>query len=245
MPALRRSPERIQHDFYTKTSERYDEMHVDPDDEHYTALSFISALIEGFGYDSVLDVGAGTGRGVRRFIDRHPAIEVRGVEPVRAMIQQAERGNGVPEGCIVESAGDPLPFGEGTFDAVCELGVLHHVADPNAIVREMTRVARKAVFLSDENRFAHGGRVHRAAKYGLFRLGLWPMAYRLATGGHAYHLTEGDGGVAYSYSVYDSLPILNGWADRTFLVPTGTVRSGWFHPLFGAHHVLLCALRDD
>jgi SAM-dependent methyltransferase len=243
--ALRRSPEQIQHEFYTATSDRYDEMHVDPGDEHYTALSFISALVDGFGYASVLDVGAGTGRGVRHFTERHPNVDVRGVEPVRAMIDQAERRNQVPAGRIVESMGDRLPFAENSFDAVCEFGVLHHVADPNAIVREMTRVARRAVFLSDENRFARGGGFSRVAKYGLYRLGLWPTAYRLATRGLSYRLTPGDGGVAYSYSVYDSLPLLHDWADRVFLVPTGPARAGWFHPLFGAHHVLLCAVNDD
>ena len=238
------SPERLQHDFYSATAGRYDEMHVAADDEHFTALSFISALIEGYGYGSVLDVGAGTGRGVAHFIAHHRDLEVRGVEPVPAMIEQAEQRNGVPRGRIVEAGGDHLPFGSQSFDAVCELGVLHHVADPNSIVAEMARVAKRAVFLSDENRFANGRGVRRAVKYGLYRAGLWPLAYRLATGGRPYHLNPGDGGVAYSYSVYDSLPILNEWADRVFLVPTAPAQAGWFHPLFGARNVLLCALRD-
>jgi SAM-dependent methyltransferase len=239
------TPDQIQHDFYAATSERYDEMHAAPNDEHYTALAYISALIEGFGWRSVLDVGAGTGRGVRHFIDRHPGLDVRGVEPVRAMIEQAERGNGVPAGVIDEGRGDPLPFADDAFDVVCELGVLHHVADPNTVVAEMTRVARRAVFLSDTNRFAKGGFLHRAAKYGLYRLGLWQAVYRLATRGRGYHLNPEDGGVAYTYSVYDSLALLNEWADRVFLVPTAPVRAGWFHPLFSAHTVLLCAVRDD
>jgi ubiquinone/menaquinone biosynthesis C-methylase UbiE len=234
----------VQHAFYTATAERYDEMHVADGDEHYTALSLISALVDGFRYRSVLDVGAGTGRGVAHFIDRHDGLEVRGVEPVRAMIDEAERRHRIPTGCIVEASGDPLPFGDGSFDAVCELGVLHHVADPNAIVAEMTRVARRAVFLSDENRFANGDRLRRAVKYGLYRLGLWPLVYRLATGGRRYHSNPGDGGVAYSYSVYDSLALLGEWADRVFLVPTVPAAPGWFHPLFGARNVLLCALRD-
>lgn len=238
------SPDRIQHDFYTATSGSYDAEHVVPGDEHYVALSFISALIDGYGYSSVLDVGAGTGRGVKHFLDNHPAVDVRGVEPVRAMIDQAELGNQVPHGRITEGSGTKLAFPDGSFDAVCELGVLHHVADPAAIVREMTRVARRAVFLSDNNRFAGGGPLHRSAKYALFRLGLWPAVYRLATRGRGYHLTDGDGGVAYSYSVYDSLETLNEWADRVLLVPTASVSASWFHPLFSAPNVLLCALRD-
>ncbi len=238
------SPQQIQHDFYTATADRYDEMHVAPNDEHHTALSLISALIDGLAYGSVLDVGAGTGRGVAHFIGSHDDLEVRGVEPVRAMIDQAEQRHAVPAGRIVEASGDRLPFANGSFDAVCELGVLHHVADPNSIVAEMARVARRAVFLSDENRFANGGGLKRAVKYGLYRAGLWPLAHRLATGGRPYHLNPGDGGVAYSYSVYDSLAMLNEWADRVFLIPTVPAGTGWFHPLFGARNLLLCALRD-
>lgn len=238
------SPEQIQHDFYTATAERYDEAMVRNADEHYKALDFISALIDGFGYRSVLDVGSGTGRGVKHFLERHDDLEVRGVEPVRAMIDQAERVQRVPPGCIIEARGNPLPFADDAFDVVCELGVLHHVADPAAIVSEMARVARRAVFLSDENRFAKGGSLHRAAKYGLYRIGLWPLAYLVAQRGKAYHASSEDGGVVYSYSVYDSIRFLNGWADRTFMVPTVQARTTWFHPLFGATNVLLCALRD-
>jgi ubiquinone/menaquinone biosynthesis C-methylase UbiE len=242
---LRKSPEQIQHEFYTATSDRYDEMHVDAGDEHSTALTFISGLIDGFGYRSVLDVGAGTGRGVRHLIDRHPGVQVRGIEPVRAMIDQAERRNGIPAGCIEQGPGGQLPFADNEFDAVCELGVLHHVGDPDSIVREMARVARRAVFLSDENRFGRGRPSARAAKFALRASGLWPFAYRLATRGRSYRLTEGDGGVAYSYSVYDSLAVLQDWADRVFVVPTEPAAAGWMHPMFTAHHVLMCALRDE
>jgi ubiquinone/menaquinone biosynthesis C-methylase UbiE len=239
------SAEQLQHEFYTATAERYDDVMVGEGDPHHVALDLISALIDGFGFRSVLDVGTGTGRGMKHFIDRNPGIDVRGVEPVHAMIDQAER-NGVPSGLIVEGRGNALPFEDDSFDVVCELGILHHVGDPDEIVREMTRVARRAVFLSDENRFAAGGGFHRAAKYVLYRLRLWFLAYRLANRGRIYHLSEGEqsDGLIYSYSVYDSLPVLNEWADRTFLVPTLPARATWFHPLFGSTNVLLCALRD-
>jgi SAM-dependent methyltransferase len=197
------------------------------------------------GCASVLDVGAGTGRGVKYLVDHHPEIEVRGVEPVRAMIDHAEGAEGVPAGSIIEARGETLPFADDSFDAVCELGILHHVSDPEAIVREMTRVARRAVFLSDENRFARGGRLSRAAKFALYRLGLWGGLTWARTRGRGYVLSEGDGGVAYSYSVYDSLPTLEGWAGRVFLVPTVPSRIGWFHPLFGATHILVCALKES
>lgn len=219
------------------------EMDATPRDAHDHAFSVISPLIDGFGYGSALDVGVGAGRGVMHLIDRHPDIEVRGVEPVQVKYALAQRRKDIPEGCIVKCAGAPLPFGDDTFDSVCGMGVLRHFAEPDTIVREMTRVARSAVFLSDLNRFAHGGRLQRAAKYVLYRLGLWQLVYRLANGGRTYPVAEGS--PAYSYSLYDSLPALDEWADRIFLVPTVPSRAGWFHPLFGADHLLLCGLRDD
>jgi ubiquinone/menaquinone biosynthesis C-methylase UbiE len=241
---MRVAPEELQHRFYTNTAAAYHADFVRPDDEHYRALTIISALIDGFGYRSVLDVGAGTGRGVKHLVDHHSQLDVVGVEPVQAMIDYAERSVGIPPGSIVVGRGQELPFPDASLDAVCELGILHHVADPNVIVEEMTRVARRAVLLSDENRFARGRPLARAAKYAIYRLGLWPVVCKLRTRGRGYVLSEGDGGVAYSYSVYDSLPALQSWADRIFLVPTVPARAGWFHPLFSATHILVCALRD-
>jgi SAM-dependent methyltransferase len=238
----RTSPEQLQHDFYTATATSYDAEFAREGDPHFVALELISALIHGFDYQSVLDVGAGTGRGVRFLAERHEELEVRGVEPVRAMIEQAERVSGVAPGSIVEASGEALPFEDDSFDAVCELGILHHVADPTPIVQEMTRVARRAIFLSDDNRFAHGAGAWRAVKFALHRLGLWQSVYRLATGGRGYHLSSD--GIAYSYSVYDSLELVNEWADRSFLVPTNPARTTWFHPLFSAPNILCCGLRD-
>src|SRR3954452_7969022 len=77
------SPEELQHAFYSATADRDDEEMAREGDEPFVALAFISALIDGYGYENVLDVGAGTGRGVHHFLSRHDGIEVRGVETVR------------------------------------------------------------------------------------------------------------------------------------------------------------------
>jgi SAM-dependent methyltransferase len=240
---VRRTAERLQHDYYTATAEEYYKGWMDDLGAHHQALTLISALIDGFGYRSVLDVGAGTGRGTKHFLEAHANVYVRGVEPVRAMIEQAEDVGGVPRGCIIEGRGQALPFENYSFDVVCEFGVLHHVRDPEAIVTEMMRVARCAVFLSDANRFAVGRRPAQAARYGIYRSGLWTVFNWLRTGGRGYRQVEGDG-IVYSYSVYDTLPVIESWSERIFMVPTDPCRVGWFHPLFGSVNVLVCALRD-
>jgi SAM-dependent methyltransferase len=138
-----------------------------------------------------------------------------------------------------------LPFSDASFDVVCEFATLHHAANPNAVVKEMLRVARKAVFISDSNRFWQGPWVARLLKLFLCRSKLWGLYTFLRTRGKGYRITEGDG-LAYSYSVYDSYDLIARWADRIILIPAsaGEKSASWFHPLLNSSGVLVCALRE-
>lgn len=42
--------------------------------------------------------------------------------------------------CFVRGVGEHIPFSDGSFDAVLALWSLNHVAEPQAVVREMARV---------------------------------------------------------------------------------------------------------
>jgi predicted TPR repeat methyltransferase len=75
-------------------------MHNDSEDhEHNLALQYIEMISNEFGVQSFLDVGAGTGMGIRFLQDR--GKEVRGIEPMAAMIEKAE-ANGVPKGLLLQ-----------------------------------------------------------------------------------------------------------------------------------------------
>jgi SAM-dependent methyltransferase len=146
--------------------------------------------------------------------------DVRGIEPVAAMIERAE-SNGVPKGLLLQGSGYELPFEDGSFDAVFECGVLHHVAEPGRMVAEMIRVAKRAIFLSDSNRFGQGGQAARLLKIALRKCGLWRAARFAQTRGKMYTFSEGDG-LAYSYSVFDSYDQLAAGTQRIWLLPIGT-----------------------
>jgi len=237
------NPETVQRAYYERTASSYDAMHTScEDDEHYAALKFINIIADTFNFKTFLDVGAGTGRGVRFLADRGRAV--RGVEPVKALIEQAENRD-VRHSLIVQGNGYSLPFEDDSFDAVFECGVLHHVAEPSRVVHEMTRVARMAVFLSDSNRFGQGRYAARLLKLFLCKIQLWHAARFIQTGGKMWTVSEGDG-LAYSYSVYDSYDQLAEWADTIWVVPTkaGSPGTSWLNPLITAPHVLLCALKD-
>lgn len=234
---------RKQQQYYEATAADYQQMHVAEGDEHYKALSYVATIAPLWGISSFLDVGSGTGRAVEFLHDQ--GYEVRGIEPVNALIQQALRRRPSIGQMIQCGQGESLPFADGSFDAVCEFGVLHHVRRPDLVIREMLRVARTAVFISDANRFGQGALPERLLKLSLFKLGLWPAANFLKTGGKVYSYSEGDG-LFYSYSVYDSLVQIASWANELCIIPTLTPRDhgSWWQPLLTAHQVLLCGFKQ-
>jgi ubiquinone/menaquinone biosynthesis C-methylase UbiE len=210
-----------------------------------TSNKFVHSVLRMINARSVLDVGTATGRGLRDLKEAMPDGFVCGVEPVAALLEQAAKNGHAASGSLVRGSGAALPFADGSFDAVCEFAVLHHVPDPNAIVKEMLRVARKAVLISDSNRFGQGSRAARLIKLGLYKSKLWGAYNYLRTSGKGYQITEGDG-LAYSYSVYDSFHLLSQWADSIILYSgVDKAKPTWAHPLLNSGAAFVCALKES
>jgi SAM-dependent methyltransferase len=93
----------------------------------------------------VLEVGCGSGVVVRDLATLvGPRGEVVGVDPSRGMVDAARalaRAHALRGRMRWRVAsGASLPFASGRFDAALAITVLLHVADPEAVVREMARV---------------------------------------------------------------------------------------------------------
>jgi len=234
----------MQRRYYEDTAARYNSMHAHEGATDPNILPFVVAFLRLLDIRSVLDVGSGTGLGLRQIKESLPGMFVCGTEPVAALAEQAvQNGHALPLP-IVRAAGETLPFPDASFDAVCEFAMLHHVPNPNAVVKEMLRVAKKAVFITDSNRFGQGPLLLRVVKLFLYKMGLWGAFDFLRTHGKRYQVSEGDG-IFYSYSVYDSYELVARWADRVFLFPSTPCRSStWFHPLLSAPSIILIAFRD-
>ncbi len=228
----------LQASYYAATAAQYDTVHGE---ELGPAHDYAVSLLKLRNCKTVLDVGAGTGNAIKLF--HHSGFDVRGIEPVAELIEVAFTKGVAPE-TIIQGEGQQLPFEDNSFDAVCEFGMLHHVQEPERVVKEMVRVARYMVIIVDSNRFGQGPRATRLLKLLIYKMGLWKAADWIRTKGKGYMVSEGDG-VFYSYSVYDSLHILRNWADELMLMGTGAQNNPgeWLHPLLTSAGVLACALK--
>lgn len=234
----------IQRKYYTETAARYEEMHGQEAAGDPFHNEFVLATLRMLSIRSVLDVGTASGRTLRILKTAIPELFICGIEPVAALLDEAVSAGNAESGTLLQGKGDALPFADKSFDAVCEFAILHHVAEPHVIVGEMLRVARKAVIISDSNRFGQGPMWTRFLKLILYKIGLWGAFNYLRTSGKKYQITEGDG-LAYSYSVYDNFDQIAAWADRVLIVTADKTRpASWMHPLLTSGGVILCAIRD-
>ena len=202
---MNKSDTDIQREYYEKTALDYDQSHLDSDAEHIMALGWLTSIVESQGYESILDIGSGTGRVLRHFKGRFDT-HVVGIEPVEALRHQGHK-MGLSGDELVDGNALALDIQDNAFDIVCEFAVLHHIKDHKQAVSEMCRVAKKAVFLSDSNNFGQGAFLKRTVKQAINSVGLWKAYDFLATRGKGYHFSEGDG-LYYSYSVFNDIPIL-------------------------------------
>jgi len=81
--------------------------------------------------ERVLDVGGGSGQGIRAF-----DVEGAVVDAALGMCKRASR-RGVP---AIRGDGAQLPVADGSVDAVLILDALHHVADQQGVIAESARV---------------------------------------------------------------------------------------------------------
>ena len=89
--------------------------------------------------DSMLDVGCGTGAGVRAAAE--VVRRAVGVDLSLKMLAEArERAEGLRGVEFVEGDSEDLPFADGEFTAVICTTSLHHYPNPGAAAREFARV---------------------------------------------------------------------------------------------------------
>lgn len=237
------APQGAQSEYYRRTAATYDDAHVSDADAHTESLGYIAAFLNQVGARSVLDVGCGTGRGIRYLREHVHGINAEGCDPSEDLLRIAEERYGIPGHLLHHVDATSLSFAPGSFDAVTSLGVLHHVPNPDAVVRRMIELATKAVFISDCNYMAQGSLTARILKIALTQARVWPVVKYVAQGFKGWSYSEGDG-VFYSYSAFSDLPMIERAFSRVLVIPVGSDRSaGRRFPVLRAPNVLVAAFR--
>lgn len=229
----------IQRRYYAESASKYDSMHLEEQDEHFFALSFLIGAIGFLDIRSVLDIGSGTGRAIHFLKKQCPQLRIVGIEPV-AELREIGYSKGLSRDELIDGDALNLAFDEKEFDVVCEFGVLHHIKKPELAVAEMLRVSSKAIFISDSNNFGQGSATARSVKHALNWLRLWKLADLIKTRGKGYSISEGDG-LAYSYSVFNNYAQIREQCKSVHLLNT---RDGFINPYKTAGHVALLGIKQ-
>jgi 2-polyprenyl-3-methyl-5-hydroxy-6-metoxy-1,4-benzoquinol methylase len=106
---------------------------------------------------SVLDLGCGDGSIARAIMERKPGLTFRGIDVLIRPHTQ------IP---VERFDGESIPAGDGSFDWVTVVDVLHHTDNPGQLLAEAGRVARKGVVIKDHL-------LERPAAYTTLRLMDW------------------------------------------------------------------------
>ncbi|MFE5618631.1 class I SAM-dependent methyltransferase [Streptomyces sp. NPDC056463] len=126
-----------------------------------------AAAVAGLGLrsgDAVLDAGCGTGRALPALRTAvGPTGTVIGADLTPEMLAEAVRAGRDEAGELIRTDVARLPLRDGALDAVFGAGLISHLANPAADLRELARVVRAGGRLA---LFHPIGRVALAARHG-------------------------------------------------------------------------------
>jgi len=235
------TPVSKQRDYYNRTAVDYDALR-EGEPEHIIASHWLSAIFNYHQYESLLDVGAGTGRIFRLFQIHNPDIQVRGIEPVEGLREQAY-AKGISQEQIVDGDGYNLQFEDEAFDVVSAFGVMHHVEYPEKVIAEMLRTSKRAVFISDTNSYAYGSWPLLFLKRAVHILSLWRAFNYVKTGGKMYRYVEEDG-IVYAFDIIAAYKQLQRHCTHVYVLTTNP--NDWSkqaNPFFGSSHLALFGVK--
>ena len=118
--------------YYDEIAEGYDALHGE---EQRKKTIVIQKVLEelGIGFDSLLDIGCGSGISLEGW-----DCEKKGIDPSVKLVEKAkQKGFDVQVGSAEE-----IPFGDHSFDLVICLTAAHHF-DLHKALKEMKRVGRQ------------------------------------------------------------------------------------------------------
>jgi SAM-dependent methyltransferase len=172
-----------------------------------------------------------------------PNLQLIGVDPSEKLLEIARKR--LPESAFALASAECLPLPNDGADLVLATGIMHHVDCPAKAIREMFRVARKAVLISDHNNFAFGGALARRARLWLYASGLLGVATFVKQGFQRQSYTKEDGWW-YPYSLFSDFSLIAGLSREQYIIPTTpTVPMSVENLLLSQSHVAILAVKSE
>ena len=176
-------------------------------------------------------------------VSRHaPDVQLSGVELSSELLAIAK--SKLPEANLRAENGEALSAADGSCDLVFATGVMHHADHPRDIIREMFRVARKAVLISDHNNFAFGSRLAIWLRLWLYASQLLDVATFIKQGFRKQGYSADDGWW-YPYSLLNDFGLIGTLSARQYIIPTRPVyhlEPGNF--LLAQSHMVILAVKE-
>jgi ubiquinone/menaquinone biosynthesis C-methylase UbiE len=108
------------------------------DQAHQATLALAAGIVHQ--PVSILDIGCGTGKLLRRATTYWPEAQLIGVDPANGMIEMAERLT--PNATFSTGMAEALPLQDASVDLALSTISFHHWQDQAAGIREIVRVLR-------------------------------------------------------------------------------------------------------
>jgi ubiquinone/menaquinone biosynthesis C-methylase UbiE len=188
---------------FDERAERYDHDTKTCDQQDFNNFTTVIPYILQQGGERFLEVATGTGIILDRLLK--DGKDAYGLDFSTGLLKVAEEKRHISKERLFCGDAENLPFDDQSFDSTCVFRSLHHMENPDIVLREMIRCARKNVFVYDG-----AGGWRRAVKRTLNSVGLYQSLYSLLrgqpdTGYRPANETEGPVKVFYAEDV---IPVL-------------------------------------
>ncbi len=127
----------------------YDKYHTSNPIARHLMAGFLSAFDSLFSLElgeNALEVGCGEGHLMDRMLNAYPQRQMAGFDISHSIVKIAQCQVTGPS--FLQASADRMPWSDDSWDVVVVCEVMEHLEDPEAALRELHRITRRACLLS-------------------------------------------------------------------------------------------------
>jgi SAM-dependent methyltransferase len=201
-------------------ADRYDNDTETWDQQDFANFETVIPYVISQGGNRILEVATGTGIVLDKLLSA--GMDACGLDLSAGLLRVAEEKRRISKERLYLGDAEKLPFPDKNFESICVFRSLHHMDNQAAVLAEMSRCARKNIFVYDS-----AGGWRRRLKSGLTSVGLYQFLYSILRGQRdsGYRPANETEGPVKVFYVEDAVPILRDLGMR--IVSIQNYKSSW------------------